>query len=595
MGKGKRARVERAGQKENNPELFLAKANTKKKKSFPTVTVIFCAVLVFVVAIMAWTLVKNSGIIGRGTVVAESENLSVNDNELSVYEFMAANEWSNQFYTEYLYYQYGMMTDTYGVTKAYSSAQEYASAMINIYRSNGLLENQAYEYAKEFLAFCEGALDNGYTLDNEDVKKSVDEYMDSLSEQADSSYTSLGNYISSNMGAGVSKNDIRSAMTKYFLSSTYQEDLSEDISDKVTSEELDKYLEEHKEDFFTSVYDSYVLMDKEMKEYFDALQGDDVPENADDLKELVCEYLFNKKFDELYKTKFTDANVEDADAEKTKADILETIKAENKQEGEYEAVFTSKGEGDYNKAAYEIVKSISTDVATQLKSVTADKSASYTDPTDSKATDLEKFLFDATTVKGTVKIIEATSGTGDTAKTTYTYYIAKDILSLDMECTKNAGYLLLKDDADTVENKKTAAQKADAFMTALGKAPTSDKFEEVAKDYTTGTVMYEKISQEGVAEELGEWLYDEARKANDVAKITVSTGVYVVIYIDENEMTWKADARDAITAEKLDEWYESALESFKIVAHTEAATTTAATEADTTKAATTTEADTTAA
>ncbi|MBE6693671.1 MAG: hypothetical protein E7589_02765 [Ruminococcaceae bacterium] len=588
MGKGKRARVERAGQKENNPELFLAKANTKKKKSFPTVTVVFCAVLVFVVAIMAWTLVKNSGIIGRGTVVVESENLSVNDNELSVYEFMAANEWSNQFYTEYMYYQYGMMQDTYGVTKAYSSAQEYASAMINVYRTNGLLENQAYEYAKEFLAFSEGALDNGYTLDNEEVKKSVDEYMNSLSEQADSSHTSFGNYISSSIGAGVSKNDIRSAMTKYFLSSTYQEELSEEFSDKVTSEELDKYLDGHKEDFFTSVYDSYVLMDKEMKEYFDKLQGDDVPENADDLKELVCDYLFNKKFDELYKTKFTDAKVEDADAEKTKADILETIKAENKLEGEYEAVFTSKGEGDYNKAAYEIVKSISTDVAAQLKSVAADKSVSYSDPTASKATDLEKFLFDTKTVKGTVKIIEATSGTGDKAKTTYTYYIAKDIMVLDTECTKNAGYLLLKDDANTVENKKTAAQKADAFMNALGKAPTSDKFEEVAKDYTTGNVMYEKISQDGVTEELGEWLYDEARKANEVAKITVSGGVYVVIYVDENEMTWKANARDAITAEKLDDWYETALEGFKVVAHTEAATTTESkTEAATTEAATT--------
>lgn len=585
MGKGKRARIERAERKGNNPELFLAKSNKKKNKSFPTATVVFCAVLVFLVAILAWTLVKNSGVIGRSNVVAESNNLTVNENELAVYEFMATNEWSNQFYTEYFYYAYGLYQDTYGITKTYSSAEEYASAMISAYKKNGIIEMQAYEFAKEFLAFCEGALKNNYSFDNEEIAEHVDEYIASIAEQAASSQTSFNNYVSSSMGTGVSKKDIRTAMQKYFLAEHYKEDLNGQFSDAVTDAELNEYLDAHKSDFYTSEYHSYVLMDKEMKDYFAGLEGEAIPADATELKELIVEYVFNKEYAELYKTKFTDAKVEDADAEKTKADILETVKAESKLGTDYTIKFNANSEGDYNKVAYEVAKAIKTKVEAQLKNVAEDKTATYADPTATKATDLEKLLFGTDTVKGTVKVLEETTGTGDNAKTTYTYYIVKDVMVLDTECTKDGAYLLLKDDASTVENKKTAAEKADAFIAALGD-PTVDKFVEVAKDYTESSVTYERIAKDSVDEALGEWLYAEERKANDIAKITVSTGVYVVIYQESNEMTWRMNARDGITAEKVDAWYQAALVEFNVEAHTEAPATTTATEAATTAPAT---------
>lgn len=587
MGKGKRARVERAEQRENNPELFLSKTNTKKnKKSFPVVTVVFCVVIAFVLAIVAWTVVENTGVINRSKTMAESTNFEINGNEFKVYEFMVTNEIANQCQTEFLYYQYGMMTDTYKIVETYKTAQNYASSMIAAYRNSGTLERQAGAYAKEYLAFCEGAKAANLSLDDDKVTEKVDEYMKSLEESAKNSYTSLSSYISNNIGAGVSKNDIRSAMKKHFLCTQYQDVLRDDFKNKVTSEELDKYLSEHKSDFYTSVYDSYVLMDKDMKAFFETLEGDKIPEDANDLKEIICEYIFNKKFDDLYKTKFTDAKVEDKDKEKTKADILATVKADSKLEGDYKAVFTAKGEGTYNKAAYEIAKSITTDVSTQFKSVSADKSEAYVDPTSSKATAIQKFLFDSKTKAGDVKIDEVTSGSGSNAKTTYTYYIAKEILKLDTECTKDAGYLLLKDDGDTVENKKTAAQKAEAFLTALGSAPTVEKFEEVAAEYTTGSVMYEKISKDGVDEKLGEWLYAEGRKANEVGKVETSGGIYVVIFQETNEMTWKMDVRDAIAAEELNDWYENAVEQYKVVVHVKEETTTTA--ATTTKAESTT-------
>ena len=593
MGKGRRAREERLSAKEATPELYVRDNGKKTKREFPWLTISVCAILLVVVGFLAWNLIEATGIINRSTVAVESDNYKINKNELKVYEFQATNYYSQQLYTEYFYYQYGMMQDTYGVTKTYSSAEQYASAMIQQYRSLGILEDQAYAYAREYLAFCEGSqvekLANGktYSLDDEEIKAQVDDYIDQLKEAASSAKLTLGGYISECMGDGVWESDVRSAMAKYFLSVTFSADLGEDISDKVTLEEITEYRDEHKSEFYSSKYNTYQLKDEDMKKYFEGIDDEKMPKTEEEIKSVICDYLFSKNYEELYKKHFTDKKIEDTDVEGTKAKILETIKANNGIDDCTKHFASAKDDGSYEDAAYDVVSAINSAVTTEVKNVKVDTSTTYTDPSSASATELQKWLFnkDRKVDEHTI-IVNTTKGSDNKEIKSYNYYVTTAVMELDEEKTKNGGYILLKDDADTVENKKTAEEKANAMYDELAADPTPEKFEELVEKYSAGsTALYEKLSKKSLASEIADWFYDEDRAENDIDKIKAASGYYVTIYQDENDPTWQETAREKISSERLDAWYKEALETYHVTANTEAEETTASAPATTTAAA----------
>ena len=99
----------------------------KTKREFPYVSLILIVTLVLVVAILGYTVVDSIGIIGRMDNAAKSNTIKLNEKELDVYRFHVAQ---NQYYTEFLYYQYGLMQDSYGITSMFASGADYANYMI---------------------------------------------------------------------------------------------------------------------------------------------------------------------------------------------------------------------------------------------------------------------------------------------------------------------------------------------------------------------------------------------------------------------------------------------------------------------------------
>ena len=300
---------------------------------------------------------------------------------------------------------------------------------------------------------------------------------------------------------------------------------------------------------------------------------------AKDVKTAIVKYYVDTKFESLYKTNITDKSIEDAaGAEQTKADVLTTILVLNAlADEETKAVFASTDTDDYKKAAYTICTNINTSAKTELNKV-AESSAKWSDPTASTASDLNKWLFGEGRKEGDTKIITATttskdSTTGkDVTTTTYTWYmVGEDVMKLDTEHTKNAYYVFVTDDASTVENGKTGAQKAEAFYNELKDAKTAEKFAELVEKYAPGYAgeLAERIS-ETIAkqknEDLAKWLFDEkGRTKGEITKILVKgdttnkdkvTGCIVAMYEDENEETWKLTARDALASEELQKWYD---------------------------------------
>ena len=582
------------------------------KRDFPYVTLILIVTLVLVVAILGYTLVDSIGIIGRLDNAAKSNTIKLNEKELDVYRFHVAQ---NEYYTQFMYYQYGLMQDTYGITSMFASGADYANYMIPSTVGSKSFDASAYAYAEQYLAYCEGAKDAGlYDEYKAKVEADIDEYIESLKQTAEVNGVTFSNYLKNWIGKGMTEQIVRSAMEYYFIAGEYADKLYEDYSDAVTMEEIEKYRDDNKASFYSTSYTYYKLVNKDLMDKY----GLEECKTAKDVKIAIVKYYVDTKFESLYKTNITDKSIEDAaGAEQTKADVLTTILVLNALADEgTKAVFASTDTDNYKKAAYTICTNINTSAKTELNKV-AESSAKWSDPTASTASDLNKWLFGEGRKAGDTKIITATttskdSTTGkDVTTTTYTWYmVGEDVMKLDTEHTKNAYYVFVTDDASTVENGKTAKEKAEAFAAELKEAKTPEKFAELVEKYAPGasSELSERISYETMkssSEEFADWLYAEGRAKGDITTVAVKdstnkekiTGYVVAMYEDENEETWKLTARDAKAEEKLTAWFEEAVEKYNVVIdyepETTASTTAASTTAATTTAATTTAATTT--
>ena len=464
----------------------------KTKREFPYVSLILIVTLVLVVAILGYTVVDSIGIIGRMDNAAKSNTIKLNEKELDVYRFHVAQ---NQYYTQFMYYQYGLMQDTYGITQMFASGADYANYMIPSTLGSEAYDASAYAYAEQYLAYCEGAKEAGlYDEYKSEIEADIDEYIEGLKETAKINGVSFSKYLRNWIGKGMTEGVVRSAMEYYFIGGKYAEKLQKDYSDAATVEEIEKYRDDNKASFYSTKYTSYKLVNEKLKTEYKI----DECKTAEEVKTVIVKYFVDQKFDALYKTNITDKKIEDADQAKTKADVLTTVLVSLELAGkdadgnEIKAVFTKDDTDAYKKAAYTICNNITTSAKTEVNKVT-ESTAKWADPTATSATDLQKWLFGEGRKEGDVKVLEAKttskdSTTGkDVTTTTYTWYVVgKDVMKLDEEHTKNAYYVYLTDDGKDVKDGKTAAQKAEAFYNELKDAKTPEKFAELVEKHAPG-------------------------------------------------------------------------------------------------------------
>lgn len=547
----------------------------KTKRGFSYVTLVLLVTLALVILILGYTFVDSFGVFGRLNNAAKSNHLKLNENELDVYRFHVAQ---NQLYTEFMYYQYGLMQDTMGVTKLFSNGYDYANYMIPNYVGSGSFDADAYSYAEQYLTYCEGAMEAGlYDSYKDEVSEDIDAYIDGMKETAKINGVSFNKYLDQWIGNGVSQGDVKTAMEYYYIGIKYAEKLQEDYSTAATDDDIIKFRDENKAQFYTTKYTSYKLINNDMKAAFD------VYKTIDEVKTAIVDYYINLKFKDQYKANFTDKKVEDtAGEEQTKIDIRTTLLALN-EIGDAKAVFTDKDTDDYKKAAYAVVKALNASISTETAKV-KESTAAWADPKGENATDLQKWLFADGRKEGDANLIETKTETKDKdGKTTttysYTWYVVEeDVMVLDEEHTKNAHYILLSDDKEGTEGAMTAAQKAEAFYKALSETKTPEKFAELVEKYAPGysSELVERISYEDMKasyEDLAEWLYEDGRKEGDITNIPVKgdsknpdkvTGHIIAYFVDENDETWKMNSRDGFANQSVTEWYEEAVKKYGV-------------------------------
>ena len=563
--------------------------NAKTKRGFPYVTLILTVTIVLVVAILGYSLVDSIGIIGHLDNAAKSDNIKLNESQLDVYRFHVAQ---NQLYYQYMYILYGMMDDPTPdgyVKSGQMDAGTFINYMLPSLKGDKSLDASAYAYAEQYLTYCEGAMEAGlYEQYKNEVKADIETYISDLSTTAEAMGMGLGGYLKNCVGNGVTKGDVETAMEYYYIGIKYAEKLHEDYAALVTLEDIKKHVEDNKASFYTSKYTTYKLVTSDNADFLNAVKA---AKTADEVKVAIVNYYLEQKFEDQYKAKITDKSVEDAAGkDQTKADIKTTLLVMNELAGkdadgnDIKAVFTSTDTDAYKKAAYEIANTINTSIKTEVAKVT-ESSAAWADPKGTSATDLQKWLFGEGRKAGDYTVLETKTTTKDktTGKdvttVTHTWYVVDEALAVDTEKTKDAYYILLSDDASTVENAQTATQKAEAFYNALSESKTPEKFKELVNKYAPAysAEVIEQISHKTMKstnEALADWLYEEGRKEGDIAKFEVKgdskdkdkvTGYYVAMFVEENEETWQLNGRDAIANEKVQEWFDAAVEKYHVV------------------------------
>ena len=244
----------------------------------------------------------------------------------------------------------------------------------------------------------------------------------------------------------------------------------------------------------------------------------------------------------------------------------------------------SKAENDEDEARITAAVSILKDMKSQVNTALTAESKSYIAPKDENddREDLIKWLFTKKTAdecktdrpEGTATVIEATTGEGDSKKTTKTAYVITEPMKLDDEDAVWGGYVKFTGDDRTTKaaeaQKKLEGKTGAELWQALQELGATTKYGFESGDFSTTT-------------ELSKWLMDKDRKNGEISKdltgkekqsssssssSTTSTEVDVsyVAAVLERTVCWKATAFSAMINDQLSDWIDEQGKIFNVSA-----------------------------
>lgn len=539
MGKGNRNKLDRSQGRIETPEEYLAnrrKLNKKQKNKSGLGITITCIVLVAVIVLtLVGSALASSGIIARMTNSLTTENFTVTEAMLTFFYNEYLMNWysQNQMYVLYKMYNVDFTRDL--------SAQP-CSLLNNEGSWQDYFMSTVIDNVKMYLAYAEGALALGMELDDED-KADIDAAVDNIK----ATVKSAGEKISTRYGKSVSARDIRKCYEIIQLASKFNDHKLEELEAIIREdgEAIEKYPEDHKEDFYTADYMSYTI----------TVKSNDTKIGGD-------------------KTKFEDAKK----AAKENADVIASAKDTDKFFEEIQAYIEA------TKKAEEESKDTSSSETPTLKptegttTTTKEPTAEDYEKTISYGTssDLEKWIFVENAKENACTVIveesseEVTKKGSTTKEIVYTYkvtaYMLKKAPHLDDALTFNIGYVIATDKA-LIEELRASFMTGEMSAKALEELGLN-KQESLPSDTTIqmGAASGKNVEPnafKGSYQALHDWLNAEGRKAGDLSEVIEikpqkdgDKTYYVLCYFEDlSDPVYKAQAIGSMVGEAMDEWY----------------------------------------
>ena len=534
MGKGNRARLERAQNKLDQPQTYVA-AKKQKPNWANTAIVLFIAVVL--VLSLTLSILQNSGAMMRASSAIKTDNYTVSGTMVSYF--------FNSQYSAFLQ-NYGSIASYLGLDTS-KSLKEQPCSMIENGTWFDYFMGTTTAYVEELLTCCEYAKANGITLDESDEAE-IDKAIEALNETAFNSNYSLNGYISAVYGSGVKVKDLRAAMEMTLLANKAAIAANDKLKAALTEENIVAYFDEHPENFLSASY--------AVQEFEATLATIDKDDYAD--------------------TAAYDAAVADAKAayEAEKADLLAQAK-EYEGAKDYQAFLdkltadiTAKYDGYYdddsslNESEREAKEK--NQIAADLEAALVEGYA-YQDPTAEESDELAKWIFADGRKVGDTYVIEDE----DEEKGTYTVYaycVASTVAREDYT-TVNMAYAMFP--ASEAASSTVAAD----LKTKLAGVTTKEAFENVMKDQSSsGHGVIENLRKNTFGfETVDEYLYADGRVAGDCEVVNCGTEyIAVVLYMGEGDVAWHAAAAEYALTEQMNAWYEEIATTYAVTVNEKA-------------------------
>ncbi len=291
MGKGSRNRQLHQQDRVDNPQKYKKKKQAPKWL-FPLISLVVVAAIVIGVVASA---IINAGIIPRNRIILKSESgkFDVNQNMAT---FVA---WQSLYYNASMYWtycSYGMIEDTYGITKSYT-VDQYALTVAQSSLDTTLRDSidDVLESLKVYVAVCDAAYAAGVTLEDSD-KTSVNTAIDELKALQDEyGCASLKTFLKTFMGTGMKEKDIRRALELTTLYNKYSTIKQVEFEKAVTLADLENYRNKNPETFYKIDYLTFAAENEAFAQKLTAEAT--TPEQ---FKNLILE----NHFEENYKTAY---------------------------------------------------------------------------------------------------------------------------------------------------------------------------------------------------------------------------------------------------------------------------------------------------
>lgn len=564
MGKGNRVRLAKAQQAASTESVF--SSNNKNKNQTPawvgTVAIILVAVLLL--SCVALSVISEGGYLLRWTTVAESEHYSVTGTMLSYY-----------FYQSYRYFlgSYGSLVQYLGLNTGASlknqTMQNSGQTWFDYFMSSVKSE------IEQMLVYCEEARARGIKLDDADYAD-IDKALKSLEEAAAESGYSVSGYITGMYGTGVKKSDIRRALEMSQLASKASEVVSKEFKNGVTDDEITKYFDEHPASFLTAGILTYTFSvtkpdknkDEGSSEYDAKVEELNKRANelkacktVDEFKTFVANYVAETEFDGVYADQTEKVDPEklpsgDALTERKNAIIKSAV--ELALAGKDATLTTDKDDAAVALSNVEV--ELTKKVASALTAMVNDSFAW----TDDKDNNEGLWVSDESRKAGDTYLFNNDSDE-DATSYTVTVDMFTEAMHRDDSASRNVGHILFS--TSDYADKDSAKAKAEEILAQIKDGLTKESFEKAANEYTSdSSVFYDNVVPGQMVTNFNDWLFDDERKVGDTGVVETNYGYHIMYYLGEDteQPVWRVNARGYVANEKLEEWFKSATESYKV-------------------------------
>jgi len=493
----------------------MSKTITNKKKGGAKKILAIVAAILAVVIVGGVVLTYNivdSGFIQRNKVAVSSENYEVTSAMMTYY--------FNSLYQNYAS-SAGSMLESMGLDTAKPLKDQQYTKDQTWY---DYFMDSAKSQVHNLLVLAEAAKAEGFT--NKESVADIDEILETMEATAKSFNVTLDYYIGAVYGSCVNEDVLRQCMELSELASAYSQHMTDGY--EYEESDWDEYYKENEKTFNKVNYLSYTFEVKKQE----------VKKDATDDEKAAAAALDKEEAERLLNEANTLAATKDEEAFKTYVEsYLRTD------------LYKDKTEEELKKDKVDIDALVE-------KTLT-------TGATNSSENDLNKWLFDKER-----KAYE-THVEKDEKNLKYTAYMilpAEDTEDLGLACVYRDAYAL-KDYryipflASSYKNSdKDAKAAAEKVLEEYKETATEDKFIALAdpeKGYGDGAYeggLVEGADKTTIAEEIGTWAYDSARKEGDVELVKVEDkGYYLVYFCGDNDIKWHLQADNALINEQYSE------------------------------------------